>query len=205
MKNRIVTLLVVITGMVLVTACDDSDDAPPPAPVKVFATADSYDGNFVGAGGAFPTGLDGADDACTTAATNAGLTGTWTAWLSDGVNGINAADRIFTGGRPYELVNGTVIAANFTDLTDGMLNHPISIDESGNALPKEFSTWTATTVDGLADSSLGSCQGWTTNDAAQRGRIGYADQTDARWTDAGGGNTCNLFNRLYCFADAVSP
>ena len=204
MKNRIVTLLVVITGMVLVTACDDSDDAPPPAPVKVFATAASYDGNFVGAGGAFPSGLDGADDACTTAATDAGLTGTWTAWLSDGVNGINAADRIFTGGRPYELVNGTVIAANFTDLTDGMLNAPIVIDENGNAVPQGFSTWTATAVDGSYQ-GVGTCDTWASNDVALRGRIGYADQTDARWTDAGGGNTCDQFNRLYCFADAVSP
>ena len=199
MKNRIVTLLVVITGMVLVTACD-SDDDPPPAPrnVMVFVTSASYDGNFAG-------GLDGADAECTTAATNAGLTGTWTAWLSDGINGINAADRIFTGGAPYETVNGTVIATNFTDLTDGVLDSPIIIDEFGNAVPQNYQTWSATTVDGLADSSLGSCQGWTTNDVAQRGRIGYADQTDARWTDAGGGNTCDKFNRLYCFADAVSP
>ena len=159
---------------------------------RVFVTSLSYDGNF--------PGLDEADTACTTAATDAGLSGTWTAWLSDGINNIDAADRVFTGGAPYELIDGTVIASNFADLTDGTLNAPISIDEFGNTINLAVAeTWTATATNGTA--SGGSCQGWTTTDVAERGRIGLANAMDATWTDQGGGNTCDVFNRLYCFED----
>lgn len=197
-------LLSSIFMLLNLSGCDDNDEDPPPPPsnVKVFVTSLSYDGNFAGAPVTFTPAIDGADDACTTAATNAGLTGTWTAWLSD--NDADAADRIFTGGAPYETTNGTVIAANFTDLTDGMLDVTINIDEFGNAVRNDHTTWTATALDGR-NPGVGSCQGWTTNDVTQRGRVGYADHTDASWTDAGGGNPCDVFNRLYCFADAVSP
>ena len=170
--------------------------------MKVFVTSLSYDGNFLGAPPAFATGLDGADDTCTEVAHLAGQTGTWTAWLSDQTN--DAADRINNGGgAPYQLINGTVIANNLADLLDGTLDAPILIDESGNTVNAAFEVWTATAADGI-NPGAGACTQWTVNDVAIRGRIGRADATDATWTDEGGGNTCDVFNKLYCFADANS-
>jgi len=198
---KIITALMFLFVSVLLSGCDNEND-PAPGHVKVFMTSASYDGNFAGAPVTFDPALDGADAACNTAATNGGLTGTWTAWLSD--NDTDAADRINNGsGAPYQLINGTVIASNFSDLTDGTLAAPISIDESGNTVGGATEVWTATAADGI-NPGVGSCQEWTTNDVGARGQIGHADAVDATWTDAGGGNTCDSFNRLYCFADANS-
>jgi len=191
-------------GSVLLLGCDDND-APPPVTghVKVFTTSLAYDGNFVGPPAtAFPTGLAGADDACTTAATGAGQTGTWTAWLSD--NATDAADRINNGGgAPYQLINGTVIANNMADLLDGTLDAPILIDESGNTVAGAFQVWTSTAADGI-NPGVGTCTNWSINDPERFARIGLADAVDRTWSDEGGGNPCSVFNRLYCFADAIS-
>jgi len=198
---KIITVFMLLFGSVLLLGCDNSND-PAPGHVKVFLTSLAYDGNFLGAPVAFATGLEGADAACTTAATNAGQTGTWTAWLSDQTN--DAANRINNGGgAPYQLINGTVIANNMADLLDGTLDAPILIDESGNNVAGALEVWTATAADGI-NPGAGACQQWITNDVAFFGQIGRADATDAEWTDVGGGNTCDTFNRLYCFADANS-
>ena len=197
---KIITTFMLLFGSVLLLGCDNSN---PPASghVKVFLTSDAYDGNFLGAPVAFATGLEGADAACNTAAAKGGQTGTWTAWLSDQTN--DAADRILDGGVPYKLLEGTIVANNKADLLDGTLDNPILIDESGNTVNAAFEVWTATAADGI-NPGAGACTQWTVNDVAIRGQIGRADATDTTWTDVGGGNTCDVYNRLYCFADAIS-
>jgi hypothetical protein len=171
------------------TCCDTGN----PPVVQVFVTFDSYDGNF--------PGLAGADAACTNAATGAGLTGTWTAWLSDGVNDTDtdARDRILNG--EYQLLDGTVVATSLADLTDGTLNTPINMDETGTViLGTAVQTWTGTSSDGTHQGA-GLCTGWTSNDSGLVGGIGDLSAADSTWTDVGGGNACDVFNRLYCFAD----
>jgi hypothetical protein len=196
-EMKIITASILLSGSVLLLGCDNSND-PVPGHVKVFVTSPSYDGHFVGAGGVFPSGLAGADAACNTAAANGGQTGTWTAWLSDTT--ADAADRINNGGgAPYQLINGTVIASNLADLTDGTLAAAILIDESGNTIPGSFEVWTATATDGTY-SGAGSCLDWTTDDAAEDSQSGRADAMDATWTNVGV-EDCTVFNKLYCFAD----
>ena len=181
---------------VLLLGCDNSNDpAPDPGHVKVFVTSGAYLGRL-NAGG----GLAAADAICTDVATGAGQTGTWTAWLSDSTT--NAADRIFDGGTRYQLINGTVIADNMADLLDGTLDAPILIDESGNE-GGSLEVWTGTVADGTNPGVVW-CSDWTTEDAAQKGLIGRADRVDATWSSVFA-DDCNLFNRLYCFADAVTP
>ena len=198
---KILTAFMLLFGSVLLLGCDNEND-PAPGHVKVFVTSLSYDGNFLGAPAAFATGLEGADAACTDRAAVGGLTGTWTAWLSDQTN--DAGNRINNGGgAPYQLINGTRIANNLADLLDGTLAAPINITESGNTIGGAVEVWTATAADGT-NPGHGACTQWTVNDVAIRGRIGHADATDATWTDQGGGNTCDVFNKLYCFADANS-
>jgi hypothetical protein len=174
-----------------------NDDIPPPVAehVKVFITSGAYTGRIPG------LGLAAADTACTDVADTAGLTGTWTAWLSD--NTTDAVDRIFDGAVPYQLINGTIVANNLTDLTDGTLDSPILIDESGNVVTGNLEVWTATSANGT-NPGVASCLEWTTSDVAESGRVGRADEVDANWTDTGVENTCEVFNRLYCFADAIS-
>jgi len=162
------------------------------AGVQVFVTSLSYDGNF--------PGLAGADTACTTAATNANLPGDWTAWLSDGPT--DAVDRILDA--EYQLLDGTVVANNKADLTDGTLDAPINQDEHGNTLSAGFIVWTATDIDGTFGLS-GNCVNWTTASNANTAQTGLLDSATATWTDAGGGAPCNTTHRLYCFADQEVP
>jgi hypothetical protein len=160
--------------------------------VPAFVTSLSFDGNF--------GGLDNADAQCTTAATDAGLDGTWTAWLSDGST--DAIDRIPDG--EYWLFDGTLVADGKADLTDGMLDNPIIVREDGTAIPGgALEVWTATGANGT-NSGQGTCLNWTDNSNANTAQSGLANATDATWTDSGvAEENCDVFNKLYCFADAT--
>jgi len=189
--------LMLAAGLILSFGCSDDDDdsgGSGDPHVKVFLTSLSYAGNRGGPAGA--------DANCMDLATAAGLPGTWTAWLSD--DNTNAVDRIFDGGTSYRLVDGTVIADDLADLLDGTLDAPIGIFENGGAVGGAVQVWSATGTDGTLIPGAGHCANWTSPDPGVRGRIGRADGMDATWTDAGGGDDCDLFNKLYCFADATS-
>ena len=164
-----------------------------PGPLQVFATSVQYKGNFPGG-----VGLDGADAACTLAATNADLSGTWTAWLSDDTT--DARDRISDG--EYRLLDGTLVANSLADLTDVMLVNPINIDELGAPVSANSDeTWTATDSDGTY-SGGGTCLNWTSIDVGDVAQIGLATEMDATWTDVDFEDTCDSFNRLYCFSSS---
>ncbi len=49
---------------------------------------------------------------------------------------------------PYMLPDGTKIAENFTDLTDGSILHAINIDPTGKPLGGIQKFWTGTNADG---------------------------------------------------------
>jgi uncharacterized surface protein with fasciclin (FAS1) repeats len=162
--------------------------------VQVFVTSGSFDGNL--------GDQAGGDAACTAAASGAGLDGDWLAWLGRGSCGdcLDPRDRIIDG--QYELLDGTVIADDKADLTDGDLDHPINVDEMGNG-GVAANVWTGADADGTGQTGPGTCTVWTTNDSGTRGRIGRSDAMDATWSDAGGGDTCDMMNRLYCFSGAL--
>jgi hypothetical protein len=163
--------------------------------VPVFVTSEQYRGNFPGG-----MGLVGADASCTLAATDAGLSGNWTAWLSDSTT--DAINRIPDG--EYWLFDGTLVADGKADLTDGMLESPIIVQETGSPIPGgSLEVWTATDEDGTRGDSE-TCFNWTSTDVLDTAHTGRADATDATWTDQGVAEGCDIFNRLYCFADATS-
>jgi hypothetical protein len=190
----------------------DSDDPCPDDPTdtcnlvsgkRVFATANRYDGAF---GGVF-----GADAVCQSDAAAAGLSGTYRAWISDASSG--PANRfVRSNSEPYVLVDGTVVANNWADLTDGTIQAPIDLDEYGNAVTYSF-TYSFTRTDGTpglfgnaAEDCYGEdchCRGWTTT--ATQGnpipgsvvsRVGF---TDDDWTDYSFLNACGGSYGLYCF------
>jgi hypothetical protein len=198
---KITTAFMLLLGSSLLVGCGDDDEHDPPdtSHVKVFLTGIAYRPDFGGAGG-----LAGADTACTTAANLQGNTGTWTAWLSD--NTANAVDRILdSGGRSYQTIDGTVVATSLADLTDGLLDAPIVIDEAGNTVLNELGVWSATATDGKY-STQGTCVNWATLTPGTKAGIGVAGETGEKWTIDGGGQDCATgYNRLYCFANVVSP
>ena len=83
-------------------------------PRSVFVTG-TFDGNL--------GGLAGADAECQSRATGAGLSGTFLAWLSDGVTDPDA--RFDKTGGPFVLTSGVVLATDWADLTDGTLDPSI--------------------------------------------------------------------------------
>ena len=161
--------------------------------VPVFVTSLEYRGNFPDG-----DGLAGADFQCTELATNAGLEGTWTAWLS--TDTVDARDRIADG--EYRLLDGTLVADDKADLTDGTLDAPIIVREDGTPIPgAALEVWTGTGKDGT-NSGLGTCDNWTDNTVASTAQSGRAEAIDEEWTaNVVAEEACDIFNRLYCFAN----
>jgi hypothetical protein len=155
----------------------------------VFVTKGTYVGAAVG-------GLAGADAKCQAAAatsTVARIKGhTFRAWL--GTAAAPASARLAHGTKPYVLANGTTVAKNWTDLTDGGLNAGISRDET-NATT-DGGAWTGTNTNGTASAST--CGAWDTAQAlGQRGNVGGSGDG---WTDATNADCTESFH-LYCFEE----
>jgi len=160
---------------------------------KVFVSSGNYSGNLIG--------LSGADIRCNTHAQSAGLSGNFQAWLSDATMG--PADRFntaFTG--VYELVDGTLVAHGWNDLTDGSLAHPIDLTEIKGAQAVDVTVWTNTTPMGQP-LGIVHCSGWTSSSAAVKGWSGFSSQSDTTWTDANSleGTPCSGQLSIYCFED----
>ena len=139
----------------------------------VFRTSQQYVGGDLG-------GLAGADAKCQAHANAAGLPGTYKAWLSASGEGNSAAERLTHYDAPYKLVNGTIIAYSWSDLTDGSLVNPINIDEYGNSATTL--AWTGTTIYGnvYKEVNFMTCGDWY--DRARRGLYGRYDYINYKWT-----------------------
>lgn len=163
-------------------------------PCRVFVTSSRHTGNL--------GGLAGADRTCTNLAHSAGLPGRYKAWLSTDAASPLTRFRLSTG--PYVLPNGTRIANNWADLTDGTLRAPINIMENGRpadtTVPGGPYAWTRTETSGARSSdTVHDCQDWTTGSSAGiLGNYGYIEQTGTFWT-ATFSSTCSSTHRLYCF------
>jgi hypothetical protein len=160
----------------------------------VFLTSATYLGNF--------GGFLGADAKCQALADASLLPAvrghTFRAWIGDGT--IGPAGRLVHGTRPYKLPNNVVVAADWADLTDGMLAAPIALDENGQPAASGY-VWTSANATGLptgnyyCNSSAGS---WTSSSGAIYAFYGGAGQTDPTWSRI---NTvaCSTLAHLYCF------
>ena len=170
---------------------------------KVFVTSATYDGAFDDS-----DGLGAADAECAQLATAASLTGSYKAWLSgqsDPFLGgdLSASARLNQNFLAYELVNGTKVADNWDDLTDGSLDAPINVDENGTTVAAS-NVWTGTTAGGdAAASPFGgpeapdSCGTWTTTTGSAI--FGSTTATSSAWSETMTSAACSQMNRLYCF------
>lgn len=160
---------------------------------RVFVTTTaSYTGNL--------GGLNGADQKCVDEANTSSArlcgsadcpTGSWKAWLSTGT--INARDRLTDS--EYRRLDGTIIANDKVDLTNGNIANPINIQPDGTSLSGFNGVWTGTNGSGLL--SIGHCNNWTINDSSNTG-WGSTERTNNSWTDIGT-TSCSSSHRLYCF------
>ena len=178
-----------------------SSEPPPSTSKTVFVTQETFNG-------AIQAYAD-LEDICQFHAVYAGLTGTFKAWLS--TDSSDPASTFVRSTGPYVLVDGTIVAANWEDLTNGSLNNPINIDQYGQPLTGDEFVWTATEADGsyvgipLPEQNVGgslSCRNWTfaADSIVASGHVGSAQDTGPAWTDAGAARyDCEQFYHLYCF------
>ncbi len=157
----------------------------------VFVTKASFKGNL--------GGLTGADAKCQAEADGPASvvpSGTYLAWLSDGTD---SPDTRFTrSAHPYLLPDGTKIAEDFADLTDGSILHPINVDSTGKPLGlQQF--WTGTNPDGTTVQPFVTCNGWMGNSApGSHGMVGSTAKTSTLWSARAPGR-CSSTHRLACF------
>jgi hypothetical protein len=161
----------------------------PPAPCGlvdkcVFVTSLRYTGNL--------GGVAGADMLCQQRATAAGLPGSYKAWLSDSTQAASA--RLTHASVPYRRVDGSLVANNWSDLTDGTIGSELQIDENGSL--HFFYVWTGTTSAGTL--STPTCADWTDSGEGTNGRWGSGGSLDAVWTE-GSTQACSTQSPIYCF------
>lgn len=180
---------------------------PSPSPTagfqRVFVTSTKYNANL--------GGLSGADAICQERANTANLGGSWKAWLSDSVT--SASSRLVHSTNPYKLLDGRVVANDWTDLTDGTIQNPIEITELGSRLTAPATCswcgfgfpWTNTNNEGNPVNSNANriCNNFTSSAATgdtTSFRQGYAFGTGpSQWTVYAVTSDCPAANELYCF------
>ena len=175
------------------TDSDGIDEGCEPASVlRVFV---SRQVNLTAVTASSGNGALGVDATCQAKADAASLGGTWMAWASDSTTSPDARFNKSVG--PYKLVNGTLIANSYTDLTDGTIANPINIDEFGSAAGGNRAR-TGTLSNGLVATGE-HCSDWT-NDTQNTpyGAVGRYDQTNASWS-RGAAQFCTDPTRIYCF------
>lgn len=154
----------------------------------VFVSSSGHTGNL--------GNLGGGDAICQNLARAAGLPGTYLAWLS--TSGGSPSTRFTRATVPYTLVDGTVIANSWTDLTDGSLLHAVNKTESG-ATPPFLETWTDTAFTGAVLDNAENCADWTSSStASQAGVSGATNSVTRTWT-ANLFSSCDTSNAIYCF------
>ena len=162
----------------------------------MLVTSEMFNGNM--------GGLDGADAICQGLADDAGLAGDYMAWLSTAQD--SPSTRFTQSDMPYVLVNGTVVANSWADLTDGTLASAINLTETGGQPPVGntscagggFQTvWTATLQAGQSVNANNTCSGWTSTGGGSY--WGRADSSNSFWTGWCSGNSCAWLSPIYCF------
>ena len=145
-------------------------------------------------------GLTGADEKCqmeADAPASIVPSGTYMAWLSDGTN---CPDTRFTkSSHPYVLPDGTKIADDYKDLTDGDIQNIINIDSTGKTVGQQY-FWSSTDSDGTSEQYFVTCEGWTWADASaiSHSMLGKTNKKSTLWTATGRGK-CGRPHRLACF------
>jgi hypothetical protein len=155
----------------------------------VFVTSSTHAANF--------GGVAQANQICQALADAAGLDGTYLAWLS--ATGASPETTFEQDGPCWRLVDDTLVATDWADLTDGTLESRISLDQNGVA--RTGRVWTATLATG--EGTANTCTDWTSVSANISGRMGDVLEDNSgqspSWWSARGNQLCSQTARFYCF------
>jgi hypothetical protein len=156
-------------------------------------------------------GLRGADELCQELADDAGLSGTYVAWLSDSEH---SAEERLGDARGWVRTDGRPVADTRKQLSNSELFYPIHLDEQGNRVhssPTEGVVLTGSLPDGSADAGEESdfCADWT-DDSGWGAVVGSTDHGGPSWSSRGpytfAQESCKASLHLYCFGiDAAEP
>lgn len=150
---------------------------------RVFITSASFSG-AVG-------GLDAADMYCQSAATGAGLSGTYRAWLSTSAS--NASDRIGDVG-PWYSTRDTVVFASKAALHEAPTSEILDEHGTTSATPDP---WTGTDARGAASGQ--DCDGWTNGTGEVTATTGTGFASDVEWGGGAMALHCDATAPLICF------
>ena len=158
----------------------------------VFVSSQAFNGNL--------GTLTDADPICNLLAANAGLPGIYKTWVTGETNPDTRppAFRFSRSFGPYVLVDGTIVANDWDDLTDGSLAAPINLNEKGEITSVEV--WTGVAVDGtrLNSTREDTCNNLRSSSASYRGTFGLSTETGSAWSNANF-DSCDQEKALYCF------
>lgn len=174
------------------TVNDASDSGSTTGTKRVFTTAPNE--YYIGTTTGKFQGLAGADAICQNRANTANLGGTWRAWLSSST--VSAAQRLTHSTGPYQLIDGTPIANDWTELTSGTLQNKISENELAQTWTSAV-TWTSTNPDGTAIASA-TCADFTVASSSVTVNYGINDYVNGRWTKELITTTCADHMGFYC-------
>ena len=174
-------------------------------PVGISATFGPQSYMFVSSSTVIPGklgGLAGADDECTKLATNAGLPGTYAAWLSSSTADANS--RVGEGG--WIRTDGRPFAHDYKSLSDSArmtVYYPPRLDERGNDVGN-MRTLVATGSRADGSRSGSSCADYTNTSGSLA--MGDASSGAYAWSNSSVDNTgCASARRLYCFRRDLNP
>src|SRR5262245_22153968 len=134
------------------------------------------------------------DSICQSSASVDSLGGTWVAWLSTGTT--FAVNRLTPETGPYRRLDGVKVADSIADLTNGTLDAPINVDETGAVHPPGL-VLTGTSDDGFTYGF--DCLGWTSSSSSDSVAVGSLEATSG-WSANDTLLPCDQANgSLYCF------
>ena len=143
-----------------------------------------------------------ANTVCQSAATAAGLGGSYKAWIAT-TTGTDDPNTTFTHSTvPYKDVAGNTIAANWTGLISGTLSHAINTNQTGTT-GLSYNVWTnvvATTgaATTSTSSTTGNCAAWTNSTSSDKGNFGLSSSTTSTWSYSSNIACNTATNHLYC-------
>ncbi len=175
--------------------CDDGNNTPNDGCQEcakdsiVFVTSELYQGFSL-------EGLYGADQRCRSLAGKAALARhlTFKAWLSSSAE--SAATRLIHSKGRYVLVNGLMVAQNWSGLTSGILINPIMVDETSQS--REDRVWTGTLSTGEPAVGTDFCDDWKDTGVLKFAGSGISMNIDETWSFFDNDGTCTSEARLYC-------
>jgi hypothetical protein len=157
-------------------------------PNIMFVTSTLQDGNL--------GGLTGADAICRARAGAAGLSGTYVAYLSSTVGGVQILAPSRVGGATgWIRVDGLPVMNTITQMTAGTLVNPPVLTESGANAASFPEVWTGTRFDGSLGPTCGT--NWTINITGEAAS-GNCTTTSSKVVQDGTRGCSTVAQRLYC-------